>query len=91
MESPELNPSMPQSDIKRAYYVMARIILEPSKPTFQTIGAIKFDSGAWKVVKRPLSLNMNELVRVGNLPPGIFSKNTFQTASEYFQRSGNRI
>lgn len=64
---------------------MARIILELSKLTFPTIGAIKFDSGAWKVVKRPLSLNMNELVRVGNLPPGIFSKNTFQAASEYFQ------
>ena len=82
-ESASLNG--PESDINRAYYAMARILLELSKPTFSTIGAIKFDSGAWKVAKRPLSLNMNELVRVGNLPPGIFSKNTFQTASEYFQ------
>lgn len=85
IQSPSLNPNVSDSDLERAYHGMAQIMLELSKPTFPTIGALGWDSGAWKVTKRPLSLNMNELVRVGNLHPGKFSDCTFQTASQYFQ------
>lgn len=84
-ESTGLNPSVSNSDLKRAYGGMARVMLELSKPVFPTIGALGWESG-WKVAnKRPLSLNMNELVRVGNYPPDKFAEHSFRTASEYFQ------
>ncbi|OJJ67529.1 hypothetical protein ASPBRDRAFT_135102 [Aspergillus brasiliensis CBS 101740] len=83
--SPSLNPNVSDSDIESAYRVMAQVILELSKPIFSSIGALAEGSRVWKVVQRPLSLNMNELVRVGNLPPGIFAEKTFSTAGEYFE------
>ncbi|TPX25572.1 hypothetical protein DIZ76_011027 [Coccidioides immitis] len=84
-ESLSLDSNLSGSHLQKVYHGMARILLELAKPTFPAIGGLELDSGTWKVSKRPLTLNMNELVRVGNLPPSIFAKNTFQTASEYFQ------
>nr|UPX44685.1 hypothetical protein FAC6B23_19 [Penicillium fuscum]UXX61842.1 hypothetical protein FAC4N16_15 [Penicillium fuscum] len=72
-------------DIEHAFRGMAQVMLELSKPVFPRIGVLAQKSGAWEVVKRPLTLNMNELVRVGNLPPGEFAEGSFRTAGEYFQ------
>lgn len=88
--SPSLNPDVSDSDLARAYRAMAGIILEMYKLPFPRIGAICHVPGSWKVSKRPLSLNMNELVRVGNFPPDRFSKDSFETASEYFQELANQ-
>ncbi|KAH8820198.1 hypothetical protein F5884DRAFT_816124 [Xylogone sp. PMI_703] len=85
IQSPNLDPNTSESSLQRAYYAMAQVVLELSKPTFPSIGALKFDLGVWKVGKRPLTLNMNELVRVGNYPPSMFSEHEFKTASEYFE------
>ena len=86
LESPSLDPRVSDSDLKLAYRGMAHVILELSKPTFSCIGAlVEKDTSVWNVARRPLTLNMNELVRVGNLPPGIFADKAFGTASEYFQ------
>ena len=86
LDSPSLNPSISDSEIECVYRVMADVILELSKPTFSCIGGlVEEESGRWKVVQKPLTLNMNELVRVGNLPPGIFTDKTFDTACEYFK------
>ena len=85
-DSPSLNPNVSKFDIESAYRGMAHIILELSKPTFNCIGAlVEESSGVWKVGARPLTQNMNELLRVGNLPPGVFAEKTFVTTSEYFQ------
>ncbi|RFU25365.1 hypothetical protein B7463_g10973, partial [Scytalidium lignicola] len=73
VQSPSLDPTISESSLQRAYYAMAQVVLELSKPTFPSIGALKYDSDAWKVGKRPLTLNMNELVRVGNCPPNRMS------------------
>ncbi|PGG95545.1 hypothetical protein AJ80_09941 [Polytolypa hystricis UAMH7299] len=72
-------------DWERAHRSMAQVMLELSKPTFPSIGALELELGKWRVTKRPMTLNMNELVRVGNLPPAEFTKRTFQTAAEYFE------
>lgn len=65
---------------------MAQILLELSRPTFSYVGAlVEENRGVWKVVRRPFTLNMNELVRVGNLPPSVFTQKSFATASEFFQ------
>ncbi|EGC42637.1 phosphotransferase enzyme family protein [Histoplasma capsulatum var. duboisii H88] len=79
------DPSVGLSDLERAYQGMAEVMLELSKPTFPSIGALEFESGKWQVTKRPMTLSMNELVRVGNLPPAIFTRKIFPTAAEYFE------
>ncbi|KAI0117973.1 phosphotransferase enzyme family protein [Nemania sp. FL0031] len=84
VQSPNSDPTVSNSNLERAYHGMAQVMIELSKPTFSSIGALGWDS-EWKVVKRPLTLNMNELVRVGDYPPTAFAEHTFQTASEYFQ------
>ena len=73
------------SVIENALRVMAQVVLELSKPIFPRVGALVRDSGEWKVGNRPLTLNMNELVRVGNIPPDKFPERSFGTANEYFQ------
>lgn len=84
--TPGLKPSISDSDLERAYCGMAHVMLELSKPTFPTIGALRWQQPAgWGVTKRPLTLNMNELVRVGNYPSKKFAEDSFRTASEYFQ------
>lgn len=69
---------------------MVGIVLELYELPTPRIGAISQVPGAWKVSKRPLTINMNELVRVGNLPPDQFAKGSFQTATEYFQELSNQ-
>ncbi|KAJ5291429.1 phosphotransferase enzyme family protein [Penicillium angulare] len=64
---------------------MAHIVLELSKPIFTRVGTLVKESGVWKVANRPLTLNMNELVRVGNIPPDEFAEQSFDTANGYFQ------
>ncbi|KAJ6088430.1 phosphotransferase enzyme family protein [Penicillium sp. IBT 16267x] len=83
--SSSLDPSISGTDIELAFRGMAQVLLELSKPVFPRIGALVQESGAWEVAKRPLTLNMNELVRVGNLPPGAFAEGSCCTAGEYFQ------
>lgn len=88
MLAPSLDPDVSKSDLEIAYSGMAQILLELSKPVFKYIGGLQWDSGKWRVAKRPLTLNMNELVRVGNFPPNKFvdCNHTFESASEYFQQ-----
>ncbi|KAJ5950285.1 uncharacterized protein N7479_008698 [Penicillium vulpinum] len=80
-----LNSTISGPEIEHALHGMARIILELSKSTFPCIGALVQELGVWKVVKRPLTLNMNELVRVGNIPPDKFAGGSFCSAHDYFQ------
>ncbi|KAG5292185.1 phosphotransferase enzyme family protein [Histoplasma ohiense] len=86
--APGLNPDVSKSDLEIAFSGMAQIVLELSKPVFKYIGGLKWDSGKWRVSKRPLTLNMNELVRVGNFPPSKFvdCNHIFASASGYFQQ-----
>ncbi|OJD16132.1 hypothetical protein ACJ73_08911 [Blastomyces percursus] len=86
--APSLNPDVSESDLKIAYSGMAHIVLELSKPIFKYIGGLKYDSRGWRVAKRPLTLKMNELVRVGNFRPNEFVdyNHTFESASKYFQQ-----
>lgn len=56
---------------------MADILLELYRLPFPCIGAVAYVSGQWKVDKRPLTLSMNELVRVGNFPPSDLPQTSF--------------
>ncbi|PGH01630.1 hypothetical protein AJ79_07878 [Helicocarpus griseus UAMH5409] len=88
VSAPCLNLDVSESDLRSAYSGMARIVLGLSKPVFKYIGALQWDSGKWMVAKRPLTLTMNELVRVGNFLANKFvdCNHRFESASEYFQQ-----
>lgn len=69
-----LSSSIPMSILRRAYFSMAEVLLELSKPEFPYIGAIRQDeSGVWTVPKRPLTFNMNRLAQFSNIPYSVFS------------------
>jgi hypothetical protein len=80
-----LNPDISASTLKQAYRGMAETLIELSKCQFPRIGAVTRDkAGSWGVGKRAVSLNMNQLVALGNYPPQELGKHTFATATDYF-------
>lgn len=85
-ETSTLNPKVPEPILKRAYYGMAEVMLELSKHTFSSIGALRQDeSGAWTVQKQPLSFNMNRLAQFSNIPPSVFARERFTNAADYLE------
>ncbi|RMZ81817.1 hypothetical protein DV738_g2000, partial [Chaetothyriales sp. CBS 135597] len=80
-----LRPDIDTALLSRAYSKMATILLELSRCQFDRIGAVGQDaSGTWCVTKRPVTLNMNQLVSCGNYPPKSLPQHAFTTANEYF-------
>ncbi|KAF4158940.1 hypothetical protein CNMCM6936_004730 [Aspergillus lentulus] len=89
-ERPILDPQLSEERLIFAYGQMADIMLQLSKHTFTEIGCIAranedddFDD-VWVVKRRPLTLNMNELVQVGNFPPHLLPDDPFPTSSSYY-------
>ncbi|RAH80937.1 hypothetical protein BO86DRAFT_410485 [Aspergillus japonicus CBS 114.51] len=83
-----LDPDITQEKLERLYAPMADVLLQLSLPALPRIGSLsQRDDFTWEVTRRPLSMNMNELVRLGCLPrsqlPSIDT--TFPTASAYVQ------
>ena len=83
-----LDPNIDKDQLEMLYTQLAKILLQLSKPEFPKIGSLsQVDDFSWEVTSRPLSMNMNELVRLGTLPrsklPPLDA--TFQTASSYIE------
>lgn len=83
-----LAPDIAQDKLEMLYRQLADLLLRLSTPSLPRIGALEqIDDFTWKVARRPLSMNMNELVRLGGLPrsklPGLHT--TFDTASSYLE------
>ncbi|EEP81055.1 predicted protein [Uncinocarpus reesii 1704] len=90
IERPVLYPEISEDRLKLAYGQMSDILLQMHKPSFSRIGCIgrededdDFDD-VWTARYRPLTLNMNELVQMGNLPRNLLPQSTFETASSYY-------
>ncbi|KAH1350474.1 hypothetical protein KXX63_003911 [Aspergillus fumigatus] len=90
-ERPMLDAQIAEERLIFAYGQMAGIMLQLSKHTFAEIGCIAranedddFDD-VWVVKHRPLTLNMNELVQVGNFPPHLLPDGPFPTSSSYYR------
>lgn len=79
-----LRPDVPIRGLKRAYFGMAGVILELSKPTFPLIGAIQKNGNDWIVSKRPLTLRMSRLAQFSNIPHKLFKQGPFSNAIDYF-------
>lgn len=83
-----LNPNIDQDRLEMLYGQLAGILLRISIPSLPRTGSLnQIDDFTWKVTRRPLPMNMNELLRVGGLPrsklPDIDA--TFNTSSSYFE------
>ncbi|GKZ31071.1 hypothetical protein AbraIFM66950_011130 [Aspergillus brasiliensis] len=83
-----LDPDIDDDLLKMLYAELAKILPELSRPEFPLIGSlVQIDDFTWEVATRPLSMNMNELVRLGTLPrsklPPVDA--TFSTTSSYIE------
>lgn len=83
-----LDPDIDDGRLAMLYGQLAGILLQLSTPSLPRIGSLsQIDDFTWEVTRRPLSMNMNELVRRGSLPrsrlPGIST--AFDKASPYFE------
>ncbi len=86
MDGEFLNPGIDEGVLRKAYSQMAQILLELSKCQFAEVGAIsQGQPGVWSVSKRPLTMNMNELVSLGNLPTKQLSQGPYGSAADYFE------
>jgi aminoglycoside phosphotransferase (APT) family kinase protein len=82
---PVLNPRISDRALKIAYREMAYLVLELSKPQFSCIGALVQEGKDFVVGRRPLTLNMNELITSANLAPTDVPTSTFESAADYFE------
>lgn len=65
-----LQPDIDIALLTRAYRNMAALLIEISGCKFTPNGAVSQDeAGNWCLTKRPITLNMNQLVSCGNFPP----------------------
>jgi hypothetical protein len=88
-DRPILDPNISEDRLRSVYGDMAEILLQLAKHSFTEIGCISnneeddFDD-EWTTAHRPLTININELVQLGNFPPHFLPQYTFKTASAYF-------
>ncbi|CAG8314665.1 unnamed protein product [Penicillium salamii] len=83
-----LDPNIAEDRLEMLYGQLADVVLRLSMPSFPRIGSLEqIDDFTWEVARRPLSMNMNEIVRLGGLPrskiPDLHT--TFNTASSYLE------
>lgn len=86
-ESPVLNPDISESKLSRLYSQMARCVLQLVQPTFPLIGAlIETSPMSYCITERPTTLNMNNMVRLCNIPESILpaKRTTYHTADEWY-------
>lgn len=82
-----LNPRFPRNELVSVYREMSKVLLEMSKFSFDKIGSVEETSdGEWNVTRRPLTMNMNELIRVARAPVDSpeLPTTTFSSSTDYF-------
>ncbi|KAJ5934653.1 hypothetical protein N7466_004200 [Penicillium verhagenii] len=81
-----LDRRIEKARLRSLYRELARVLLLLSQQPQNKIGSLcQVDELTWEVISRPLSLHMNELVRLGTLPQSELPTTTFDTASSYFE------
>jgi len=85
-DRPVLNPQISSERLEFVYSQMAEILLELSKHSFPRIGSLtEADDGSWPVLRRPVTLNMNELVQLANCPRAELPSTFFHTSADYLK------
>lgn len=81
-----LDPNINESKLETIYGQAAGILLQLSTPSLPQIGSLRqIDDFTWEVTDRPLPMNVNELVRLGDLPRSKVPDTTFNTTPSYFE------
>lgn len=86
-DTPVLNPHISEVKLKSLYGKLARCVLELAQPAFPRIGAlVETSPGSFSVLGRPITLNMNNMVQLSNIPKSIFPSQgtTYQTADDWY-------
>ncbi|KAF9760748.1 hypothetical protein IL306_004141 [Fusarium sp. DS 682] len=82
-----LKPDICETELKSLYREMARCMLQLAQPEFPRIGAlVEVAPGSYDVLGRPITLNMNNMVQLSNIPESIFppERTTYKTADEWY-------
>ncbi|KAK7948990.1 uncharacterized protein PG986_009876 [Apiospora aurea] len=86
-ERPILDPDIPVDRLRTLYLKLARCVVQLAQPTFPRIGAL-FETRpkVYEVSERPITLNMNNMVQMSNIPRSIFPPKgtTYATADEWY-------
>ena len=84
-DRPCLNPNIDIGKLEMLYGQFADILLQLNKLRLPKIGSLEqIDDFTYKVARRPLSIHMNELVRLGTLPRSKLPGTTLESSSSYF-------
>ncbi|KAG5770164.1 hypothetical protein H9Q72_002829 [Fusarium xylarioides] len=86
-DAPILNPKISETLLTDLYTKMAECVLQLTRPTFPRIGALVESSpGTYEVLERPITLNMNNMFQLSNVPPSVFppEATTYSTADEWY-------
>ncbi|KAG4260842.1 phosphotransferase [Fusarium proliferatum] len=84
---PILNPKISETQLKYLYSKMVECVLQLARPTFPRIGSLVESSpGTYEVLGRPISLNMNNMFQLYNVPSSLFPAEgtTYSTADEWY-------
>lgn len=84
-DRPVLDPDINEAKLELLYGQMADIMLQLSRCSFNKIGCLAAGPGGWAVTKRPLTMNMNELVQLGGYPKDLLPSSPFTSASDYLK------
>ncbi|KAJ9233421.1 hypothetical protein DTO169E5_7011 [Paecilomyces variotii] len=85
-----LDPNIDEAKLEMLYGQLSDILLQLSTPSLSRIGSLsQIDDFTWEVSYRPLSMNMNELVRLGDLPRTKLPSTTFDITSSYLEALAN--
>lgn len=73
-DTPVLQPDISEIKLRSLYAKMARCMLQLAQPAFPRIGAlVEINPGSYGVLGRPITLNMNNMVQLSNIPRSIFA------------------
>lgn len=86
-DTPILNPEIPEDELQSLYAAMARCVWQLAQPTFPRIGTlVETSPESYQVMGRPITLNMNNMVQLSNIPKSVLPAEgiTYQSADEWY-------
>lgn len=85
-DRPVLDPDIDQEKLELLYSQMADILLQLSSLDFSRIGSLSQpqEGDPVSVERRPLTVNMDQLLIHTNMPPQILPSQTYDTAREWY-------
>lgn len=88
-ETHVLDPDIPEATLEHFYTKVAHCLLQLSQPEFPCIGSLaepEADGDPYTVTGRPIAQNMNNMIRLANVPRSILppEDKTYGTADEWY-------